>query len=122
MHKPKIHKELIIENQIGNSTNLSYESKFIDSLNEIEDNLFVMTSGPVPPNPSELVLSKNVNNLLDYAKENFDCLFIDTPPVGLITDALVLSSLVDHSIFVMNTKMAKKKENAIPPHCLILWC
>ena len=109
MHKPKVHKVLNLKNNIGNSTNLSEKSSFKDSLNEIEKDLFVISSGPVPPNPSELALSENVNELFNYAKNNFDYLFIDTPPVGLITDALVLSSLVDHSIFVMNVKFANKK-------------
>ena len=57
MHKPKVHKELDIDNNIGNSTNLSLKSEFIDTINEIENKILI-TSGPVPPNPSELVLSK----------------------------------------------------------------
>ena len=88
MHKPKVHKELNISNEIGNSTNLSEKSIFKDSLNEIEKDLFVISSGPVPPNPSELTL-ENVKKLFKFAENNFDYLFIDTPPVGLITDALV---------------------------------
>ena len=69
MHKPKVHKELDIDNNIGNSTNLSLKSEFIDTINEIENNLHIITSGPVPPNPSELVLSKRVNDLFDFAKK-----------------------------------------------------
>ena len=72
--------------------------------------MFVITSGPVPPNPSELVLSDQTKNLFDFAKKNFDFLFIDTPPIGYITDALVLSSVVDHSIFD-DTKFANKRVN-----------
>ena len=64
MHKPKVHKELDISNDIGNSTNLSEKSIFKDSLKEIEKDLFVIPSGPVPPNPSELTLSENVKKLL----------------------------------------------------------
>ena len=109
MHKPKVHKELLLTNNIGNSTNLSKKSDFKDSINEIEKDLFVISSGPVPPNPSELALSENVKELFNFAENNFDYLFIDTPPTGLITDALVLSSVVDHSIFVMNVKFANKK-------------
>lgn len=109
MHKPKIHKELKINNNIGNSTNLSSKTKFENSVNEIETNLFVISSGPVPPNPSELVLGDRVKDFIDFSANNYDYLFIDTPPLGLITDAIVLSKLVDHSIFIMNTKFASKK-------------
>ena len=109
MHKPKVHKELELDNQIGNSTNLSAKTNFDKSKVELEKDLFVITSGPVPPNPSELVLSNQVKKLFSYAQKNYDYFFIDTPPIGYITDALVLSSLVDHSIFVMNTKFANKK-------------
>ena len=109
MHKPKVHKELMLENNIGNSTNLSNKSQFKHTINELENNLFVMTSGPIPPNPSELVLSEKVKELFKFASENYDYMFLDTPPIGIITDALVLSSMVDHSIFVMNTKYANKK-------------
>ena len=109
MHKPKVHKELELDNQMGNSTNLSAKTNFDKSKIEIEKDLFVITSGPVPPNPSELVLSKQVKELFSYAQKNYDYFFIDTPPIGYITDALVLSSTVDHSIFVMNTKFANIK-------------
>ena len=63
----------------------------------------------VPPNPSELVLGDRVNDFIDFSANNYDYLFIDTPPIGLITDAIILSKLVDHSIFIMNTKLASKK-------------
>ena len=79
MHKPKVHKELELDNQIGNSTNLSVKSNFDKSKVEIEKNLFVITSGPVPPNPSELVLSNQVKELFTYAQKNYDYFFIDTP-------------------------------------------
>ena len=62
MHKPKVHKELNISNEIGNSTNLSKKSK-LKILYEIEKDLFVISSGPVPPNPSELALSEKVKEL-----------------------------------------------------------
>lgn len=109
MHKPKIHKELKINNNIGNSTNLSSKTEFENSVTEIEANLFVISSGPIPPNPSELVLGDRVKDFIDFSANNYDYLFIDTPPVGLITDAIILSKLVDHSIFIMNTKYASKK-------------
>ena len=109
MHKPKVHKVLNLANDVGNSTNLSSKSSFKASVQNLEKNLDIISSGPLPPNPSELVLSDRVKELISFSEKNYDFLFIDTPPIGYITDALVLSSLVDHSIFVMNTKFANKK-------------
>lgn len=109
MHKPKVHKTLKISNELGNSTILSGKSDINNSLNKIEENFYVIPSGPIPPNPSELVLSDNMKKLFHYAQKEFDYVFIDTPPIGLISDALNLSIFVDHSIFVLNTKKASKK-------------
>lgn len=110
LHKPKVHKVLNFENKYGNSSFLSSKENDIEkTINKFEENLSVLTSGPVPPNPSELVLSKRVEDLINYSSEKFDYLFIDTPPIGIITDALVLSKLVDHSFFVMNAKYANRK-------------
>ena len=69
MHKPKVHKELELENQIENSTNLSGKSNFDESKVEIEKDLFIISSGPIPPNPSELVMSKNAKELFSYAEK-----------------------------------------------------
>ena len=88
---------------------MSGKTNFDETKVEIEKDLFVISSGPIPPNPSELVMSEHVEKLFEFAKENYDYLFIDTPPIGYITDALVLSSSVNHSIFVLNTKFANKK-------------
>ena len=110
LHKPKVHKVLNFENDYGNSSILSTEKNTINkSIHNMEENLDVITSGPVPPNPSELVLSSRVKDLLNFANANYDYIFLDTPPIGIITDALVLSSIVDHSFFVMNSKIANKK-------------
>ena len=65
----KVHKELELDNQIGNSTNLSAKTNFDKSKVELEKDLFVITSGPVPPNPSELVLSNQVKKLFTYAQK-----------------------------------------------------
>ena len=85
MHKPKVHKVLDLKNDFGNSTNLSNKSIFKDSIRKLDDNLDVITSGPVPPNPSELVLSQKVNELIKFAQENYDFLFILWMPAWVRT-------------------------------------
>ena len=76
---------------------------------EVEENLDVISSGPVPPNASELMLSNRVEEMFTYLKKHYDYIFIDTPPVGYISDGIVLLKHVDASVFVMNTKMANRK-------------
>ncbi len=57
---------------------------------EIAPNLDLLPSGPTPPNPAELLGSKNMRELLDLLRENYDYILIDTPPINVVTDALVL--------------------------------
>jgi tyrosine-protein kinase Etk/Wzc len=109
LHKPKLHKVFGVENKLGNSNYLSGQTAIGELIKELEENVFYITSGPVPPNPSELVMSEKVDELIRYADEHFDYLFIDTPPIGLISDGVVLMSKMDMALFVMNTRMANKR-------------
>jgi capsular exopolysaccharide synthesis family protein len=72
------------------------------------ENFDVLLSGPTPPNASELVLSKRLAELLNYGRQHYDYVMIDTPPVGLITDALVMMKHVDATLFVVNTRFANR--------------
>lgn len=66
------------------------------------DNLSVMTSGPVPPNPSELLNSKRMGQLLDWARKNFDIVVLDAPPVLAVSDVQVLVPKTDGVVVVAN--------------------
>ena len=68
------------------------------------NNLYVITSGIVPPNPSELLSLDYMNDFVADVKEHFDVIFFDTPPSIAVTDALVLSDRVDHSVLVVRAK------------------
>lgn len=65
------------------------------------ENLYVLTSGPVAPNPSELLGSQNMVDILNTLKQNFDYVLVDTPPVLPVTDAAVISGKVDGTILVI---------------------
>ncbi len=110
MHKPKVHKSFGMENISGVSSYLIGKSRFQDSImpSQIE-NLDIITAGPVPPNASELVLSSKVEELLTEVRTMYDLIVIDTPPLMLISDSLVLLNFVDLGIFVMNTEKATKQ-------------
>lgn len=101
LRKPKIHKVFDLPNLSGLTTalteNTDYKS-FVQTINE--EKLDVLTSGPIPPNPSELLGSKRMVQLLEKIKEDYDMIIIDSPPAGLVTDAVVLSTIVDGTILV----------------------
>jgi capsular exopolysaccharide synthesis family protein len=73
------------------------------------ENLFVVPSGKIPPNPSELLMTRQFKELLDFLKRNFDCIILDTPPRGLLADALELIHFADIEIFVLRQSYTVKQ-------------
>lgn len=110
LHKPRMHKVLNMVTDKGLTT-------FIIRKNTIEEVIYtsqvpgldIIPCGPVPPNSSELVLSARVKEVIDYGKTNYDYVIIDTPPLGFLSDALILMKHSDLNLFVLNTKYANKK-------------
>jgi capsular exopolysaccharide synthesis family protein len=113
LHQPRVHQALSLSSEIGLTTILIGKAKPEDCvINSSVENLDVILSGPSPPNASELVLHQEINDLFDFAKANYDYILIDTPPIGLITDALVLMRFADVTMFVINTKYAYRESLA----------
>lgn len=91
------------------SKGISGLSHFLSGYKEIDDvlcvtninNLYMILAGPVPPNPSELLGSKSFRSLIKACKEKFDYIFIDTPPLGSVIDAAVVSQVSDGMCLVM---------------------
>ena len=73
------------------------------------DSLFLVASGPMPPNPSELLLRPAMEELVNYLRDKFDYVIIDTPPLSLVTDAFVLSKYVNHTLFVIRQDYTPKE-------------
>lgn len=88
-------------NTKGVTTLLSGQSEIEDVIQVAGSDLTVITSGPIPPNPSELLGSKRMKDLLEVLKKRYDIVLIDAPPVGLVTDAAILSAIVDGIILVV---------------------
>ncbi|MCM2285300.1 MAG: polysaccharide biosynthesis tyrosine autokinase [Desulfobacula sp.] len=101
MRRPVQHKNFNIENSSGLSSFLAGVSaeNQIRVENPIE-NLYLITSGPIPPNPSELLSSKKLKDLLSNVSVDYDMIIIDTPPLASVTDPVILSTLVDGVILV----------------------
>ena len=68
---------------------------------ELHPNLFVIPSGPLPPNPGELLLENEIETLIAYLREHFDCILLDTPPIGMVADALLLGRVADSTLYIL---------------------
>lgn len=110
LHKPRIQKALEMNADIGVSTFMAGQHSLEEIIKPTSlKNLYTILSGPIPPNPSELILSEKLRELFDYVKKEFDFVLIDTPPAGLLSDALYLMQYSTINLFVVNTKVATKR-------------
>ena len=109
LHKPKVAVGLGMHTTTGLSSILVGKTGYAESVQATQiENFSVILSGPTPPNASELVLSKHLAGLFEWGRQHFDYVLVDTPPVGLITDALLMMKHVDATLFVINTRFANK--------------
>ncbi|MDI1235365.1 MAG: polysaccharide biosynthesis tyrosine autokinase [bacterium] len=111
LRKPKLSKMLKIENEPGISNYLAGIvplNKIIKPVEHVK-NLFVLPSGAIPPNPTELMLNGNLDLMMEQLKKDFDFVIIDSPPIGLVTDAKILNKYADLSIYVIRHKHTPKK-------------
>jgi capsular exopolysaccharide synthesis family protein len=105
MRKPRAHAILRSVNGHGMSQYLSGNASFEDIIVPTEiENLWFAPSGPVPPNPAELVGSPKMGEFIARARNEFDTVIIDTPPVGIVTDALLLGQLANVTLFVVRQR------------------
>ncbi len=110
MRRPKIFEDFRRNNEVGLSTFLSGLSEFEQVIQNTDiKNLFLVSGGPVPPNPSELLLTDRFQLFVKKALEQFDFVIIDTPPLALVTDAFVISKFVDHTVFVLRQNYSPKE-------------
>ena len=112
MRKPTQHKLTELNNTEGLSTFLLKKSG-LDSINELTIdgvNLDVLTSGPIPPNPSEMLASSVMKQSLKEFEEFYDYVIIDTPPLLAATDAQILASIADATLLVVDIKKSKRRQ------------
>lgn len=91
MRRSSIHKKMKIENTVGLSNVLASFNEYSDVVHHISDSLDVLTAGQTPPNPSELLGSARFKELVEDAGQKYSYVIIDTPPVDVVTDALVVA-------------------------------
>ncbi len=132
LRRPKIHLTFRnITNDIGLTTYLIGKHELKDIIQQSEfENLDVITAGPTPPNPSELLHSVKMEALVAKLKEDYDYVFFDTAPVGLVSDSFALMSKADINLFIIRSQYSRrdfamipdrlKEDNQIPNMYIIL--
>lgn len=116
LRKPNIHKIFNIPNEMGLTNFLVDEITLSKALVRYSYSIYILTSGNIPPNPSEMLSSKKMKGLLEFFKDKFDYIIIDSPPINTFTDAQILSTMVDGVLFVvasgesMNEECIRAKE------------
>ena len=102
LRKPRLHRIFKTENHKGLSGYLTGKIKLGDSIKTTSvENIWLLSSGLIPPNPAELLNSKKMNMLIDNVHKDFDVVLIDSPPVLAVVDAVIVASLVDTTVFVI---------------------
>ena len=109
LRKPTLHHSFNVDNSTGISTYLSGKSSIMEIIQSTEyKNLDIIASGPIPPNPSELILTDKLDELVEKLKETYDYIFIDSAPLGLVADTMHLMQYADISLVVFREDYAKK--------------
>lgn len=118
IRKPTISSSLKLKRNKGLTHYLIDEnlvvSDIIINYNENGNNIDIISSGEIPPNPSELLLNGRFENILSYGKDHYDYILIDTPPVNIVTDTLLLAPYAQLFIYVIRAEYLDKKLLKVP--------
>ena len=110
LRKPKIYTDFGFNNDHGVSTWLIGKDGLQDIIKETNfENLSIIPAGPVPPNPSELIALDKTEELLRFLREKYECIIIDSSPIGMVSDTFHLASLSDTCILIVRQNMTLKE-------------
>jgi capsular exopolysaccharide synthesis family protein len=105
LRKPRINKVFEFEDSPGMSTYLSGNCEYQEIIKKTQvENLFYAPSGPVPPNPAELIETEQMKKFMQRARKEYDFIIFDTPPVAIVTDALLLAEYADINLFIVRQR------------------
>ena len=110
LRKPKLFEEFNLTNEVGIVNYLIRQNSVDEIIKQTQiPYLDVILSGPVPPNPSELIMGDAMGELMKELKEKYDYIILDTPPVGLVSDALELAQYSDVTLYIVRQNFSKKE-------------
>ena len=102
LRNPSIHRVFSIGNSDGMMSILKGDKDLKSIVYNRNDNLDILTTGVIPPNPDEILVTDKMKKFIQQTKEKYDYIFIDSPPIGIVSDASLLSKLSDGVIFVVS--------------------
>ena len=110
LRKPKIFDDFNLTNEVG-IVNYLIKQKTVDEIINHTHIPFldVIVSGPIPPNPAEMIMSDGMKELIEELKKKYDYIILDTPPVGLVSDALELAQYCDVTLYIVRQNFTKKE-------------
>lgn len=112
IRRPRLHRFFSFHNDKGLTT---YLAGMTDNISEIirsidgHPNMSVLPAGPIAPNPNELLMTDRFKELLDYARKNYDYVIIDSAPIGMVSDTLLVAPLTDIQLFVVRSGMTRRR-------------
>jgi len=111
VRKPKLGEYIGLDNKTGITMYLSgsLDEKELIRPSGVHPNLFVITAGPVPPNPAELMAKPALDKLIADCKEKFDYIILDTAPIGIVSDTYALNRFADVNLYVVRADYTPKK-------------
>lgn len=110
LRKPKIYQDFGLTNNVGISSYLSNKEP-LDNVIQTSSalpSLDIISAGPIPPNPAELIASDKCTELFEELKKRYDYIIVDTPPLGLVTDAFLLMRHTDVNLFIVRQDVTNK--------------
>ncbi|KIC03427.1 MULTISPECIES: exopolysaccharide transport family protein [unclassified Flavobacterium] len=109
LRKPRLAEEFNLTNEVGVVNYLIKKKSLAEITNATKiPYLDVILSGPIPPNPSELILGETMKEFIDELKKKYDYIILDTPPVGLVSDSLELAQYSDVTLYIVRQNYTKK--------------
>ena len=109
LRKPSLHRKFNVSNEEGLTDVLVGTSKLNNVMKKVDDNLYLLTTGTLPPNPAEIIGSNTMENFLEQCKINFDYIILDTPPILPVTDSKLLAIKADATVVVVRSEVSKSK-------------
>ncbi|NJM15194.1 MAG: CpsD/CapB family tyrosine-protein kinase, partial [Bacteroidales bacterium] len=111
LRKPTVHKAFQIKNMLGISSYLINKANLQDIISRTNiPNLDLIPTGEIPPNPVELIVSQKTDEMMEQLKSMYSYIIIDTPPIGVVSDALLLMKYTDVNLYVVRQGFTSKRQ------------
>ncbi|MDD4019470.1 MAG: CpsD/CapB family tyrosine-protein kinase [Kiritimatiellae bacterium] len=111
LRRPTTHRLFGLSNRRGLTNVLVSGRDYKEFMQQtLTENLFLLASGPIPPNPAEILMSATFTSIIEQAKSEFDMVFLDTPPINVVTDAAIISTKVDGIVYVVRAGGVDRKQ------------